>query len=148
MKVVLLVNVPSLGKKHDVVNVKDGYAINFLIPQRKAKTATEAAVREADSVRKKQVMRVEEVKAHEAEISQKVRDLKMISFKRKVSEKGHLFAAIGEKDIVEKLKEAMLMELPASSIEMKAHIKELGEHKVMIHVGSKKEELLVMVEKE
>ncbi len=148
MKVILLTNVANLGRKYDIVNVKEGYALNFLFPTKKAKPASEGGMKEVESMKKRQIMHIEELKAHEKEVGAQIRDLKKIIFKRKVSQKNHLFAAITEKDIAEVLKGQLRIEIPAAAVEMSGHIKETGNHMVTIHVGSVKESLEVIVEAE
>jgi large subunit ribosomal protein L9 len=147
MKVILLQNVPSLGRKFDIVNVKDGYALNFLFPKSIAKVATDAALKEVEVRKKKELIKIEETKAFEKEIADKVKGIAKITLLRKTSAKDHLFAAVGEKDITDALKDAIHVELSLQHIEMKEHIKTLGEHTVYIVIGDTKTALIVDIEK-
>jgi large subunit ribosomal protein L9 len=147
MKVILLQNVPSLGRKFDIVQVKDGYALNFLFPKQLAKIANDHAVQEIAIRKKKELIKGEEAKAFEKEIAEKIKELSTITLQRKTSTKDHLFAAVGEKDILEALKISIHVELEAHHIFMTEHIKTLGQHTVHIVVGEHKIPLTIVIEK-
>jgi large subunit ribosomal protein L9 len=147
MKVILLQNVPSLGRKFDIVNVKDGYAINFLLPKKWAKMATPQAIQEIERRKKKELIKREETKAFEKEIAEKIKTLSTITLQRKTSTKDHLFAAVTEKDIVEAVKVSLHVELDPHHIVMTEHIKTLGQHLIHIIVGEQKIPLTVVIEK-
>lgn len=147
MKVILLDNVSSLGKKFDIVSVKDGYALNFLFPKKLAKPATEAVMNEIEVRRKKEMIKQDELRAFEREVASKIESLQHIVLRRKTSSKDHLFAAVTEKDIVEELTVLAHVELSPHNVDMKEHIKTLGEHKILIILGETKVPLTVQVEK-
>jgi len=133
MKVILIKDVPGLGQKYDVREVKDGYARNFLIPQKMAEIATPSALK---SLAEKKI-RAEQERAVKKDILEKmIKDINgmRIEVFRKVNEKGHLFDAVGKKDIAEILKEKRV-EIPEKMISLETPIKETGEHKVKIGDG-------------
>lgn len=105
MQIILLEKVVNLGNLGDVVKVKDGYARNFLIPQRMAKRATPAAMAEFETRRAE----LEKLAAEKLAAAQVVAD-KMngtaVSVARKAGMDGRLFGSVGNVDIAEALKAA------------------------------------------
>ncbi len=102
MQIILMEKVVNLGALGDVVKVKDGYARNFLIPQGKAKRATEAAKKEFE------VKRAElEKKAHEIHATAQARAEKLEGYMVQVTQKagvdGRLFGSVTNSDIAEAL---------------------------------------------
>lgn len=102
MQIILLEKVVNLGNLGDVVKVKDGYARNFLIPQRMAKRATPAAMAEFEARRAE----LEKAAAEKLAAAQAVAD-KMngtaVSIARKAGMDGRLFGSVGNADIAEAL---------------------------------------------
>ncbi len=105
MQIILLEKVVNLGNLGDVVKVKDGYARNFLIPQRMAKRATPAAMAEFEARRAE----LEKAAAEKLAAAQAVAD-KMngtaVSVARKAGMDGRLFGSVGNADIADALKVA------------------------------------------
>ena len=105
MQIILLEKVVNLGNLGDVVKVKDGYARNFLIPQRMAKRATPAAMAEFEARRAE----LEKLAAEKLAAAQGVAD-KMngtaVSVARKAGMDGRLFGSVGNVDIADALKAA------------------------------------------
>ena len=105
MQIILLEKVVNLGNLGDVVKVKDGYARNFLIPQRMAKRATPAAMAEFEARRAE----LEKAAAEKLAAAQAVAD-KMngtaVSVARKAGMDGRLFGSVGNADIADALKAA------------------------------------------
>lgn len=132
MKVILLEDIESLGKKYEVKEVKDGYARNFLLPQKLARPATKEALKWlADQ---KEVIEKEAV-----EDLKKVQELASsldgveVNIVVKVGEEGQLFESINNQKISEKLKE-MRFEVKKSQIVLENPIKELGEFQVGVNL--------------
>jgi large subunit ribosomal protein L9 len=126
MQIILLEKVVNLGNLGDVVKVKDGYARNFLIPQRMAKRATPAAMAEFESRRAE----LEKLAAEKLAAAQGVAD-KMngtaVSVARKAGMDGRLFGSVGNVDIAEALKAAGF-DVDKASIRMPdGPLKALGE---------------------
>ena len=105
MQIILLEKVINLGNLGDVVKVKDGYARNFLIPQKMAKRATPAAMAEFEARRAE----LEKAAAEKLAAAQGVAD-KMngtaVTVARKAGMDGRLFGSVGNADIAEALKVA------------------------------------------
>ena len=103
MQIILLEKVVNLGNLGDVVKVKDGYARNFLIPQRMAKRATPAAMAEFEARRAE----LEKLAAEKLAAAQGVAD-KMngtsVTVTRKAGMDGRLFGSVGNADVADALK--------------------------------------------
>ena len=98
MQVILLERVESLGQMGDVVNVKPGYARNFLLPRQKALRATKENISFFDA--QKKVLEVDNIKRREEaeKLSKKVNGLK-VAIIRQASEAGQLYGSVSARDI-------------------------------------------------
>lgn len=132
MKVILLQDIEDLGKKYEIKEVKNGYARNFLIPEKKARAATKEALKwlaDQKEVIDKEVE--EDLKKAQALASQF--DGLEINIAVKVGDEGQLFESINVQKIVEKLKE-MGFEVKKSQVKLANPIKELGEFPISINL--------------
>lgn len=146
MQVLLNTNMKPLGYRGDIVNVKPGYFRNYLLPKGLAQIANAKVIVLAEERNKKRLMQKEQIMANGKEVLAKLKGL-VITLKGKVSDKGKLYGSISEIDIIEAIKEAKNLELAKEFIKME-HIKELGEYKVLVHLGEGLEqEVKVVVEK-
>lgn len=132
MKVILKTRVPNLGLEWDIVTVKDGFARNFLLPKRLADIATPALIEAARKKAAERVKKMEELVANAKETAQKLAKVEL-TFKKKTKGK-KLYGSISEKDIQALLAQEHKLDVSKDAIHMKEHIKELGEHKVIIHL--------------
>ena len=133
MKVILKARVPNLGYEWDVVTVKDGYARNYLLPRKLADIATPKLIEIAQKRMEERVKKMEELVASAKEIAEKLAKIELV-FKKK-ARGTKLYGSIGEKDILAALKKEHKLELAKDAIRMKENLKELGEHKVTIHLA-------------
>src|SRR5665811_1309732 len=99
MKVILIKDVKGLGRAHDMIDIADGHALNFLIPKKFAILATDTAKKEAES-RRKQV--TDKTVLNSALLAQNIASLAdaHIVITAKANEKGHLYDAVGEPEIM------------------------------------------------
>ena len=131
MQVILMEKLANLGNLGDVVKVKDGYARNFLIPQGKAKRATE------ENLKAFEIRRAELEKAQAANLVQaQERGTKLDGFALKIAQKagvdGRLFGSVTNYDIVDALK-AQGFEVERSQVRMPAGaLKQVGEYPLQI----------------
>ena len=135
MKVILLSELKGLGKRGEVKNVADGYALNYLLPHKLAVKATEFKI----AALKEKAQRTAEKKTkHQIEVEKLMIKLKnsKLEIKAKVAESGKLFASITAKDIIKELKEKKKIEINKKNIQLAKPIKELGEYQVEINFGS------------
>lgn len=131
MKVILTNDIKGTGKKGDIINVAEGYARNFLFPKKLAIEATGPNLKEID--RQKAVL--DKKKAEEREKAQqlgsRLQDL-TVTLPVKTGEGGRLFGSITSKDIAEVLETKHGMAVDKRKIELKAPLKNLGVHPVVI----------------
>ena len=105
MQIILLEKVVNLGNLGEVVKVKDGYARNFLIPQKKAKRATPAAMAEFEARRAELEKAAAEKLAAAQAVAEKMAGL-TVSVARKAGMDGRLFGSVGNADIADALNAA------------------------------------------
>ncbi|NEZ47881.1 50S ribosomal protein L9 [Clostridium niameyense] len=132
MKVILLKDVKSLGKKGDLVNASDGYARNYLIPKNIAEEATDSNVHILNN--KKEAERRKKLK--ELEEAQKLANSLMgkeLKFKVKTGENGRLFGSITSKDLSDKLKQQYKVNIDKKKIVCET-IRQLGNYDAELKV--------------
>jgi large subunit ribosomal protein L9 len=125
MKVILTRDVKGVGRAHDSVTTADGYALNFLIPKKLAVPATPTSLQEAE-LRRKQT--ADRSLIDVALVAQNLATLAEthIVIKMKANDKGHLYDAVGELDILKAAKEQAHVEIPIDAIKIDKPFKELG----------------------
>lgn len=145
MKIILIQDIAGVGRRFDIKDVSDGYALNFLIPQGKAKHASSGALKEIE--KEKERAETDRVKKEESAL-QKLGELKKGHFtiERKATEEGHLFAKVDSKDLVQNFK-ASGVDIQESQIMLDEPIKQAGAHQIKIKVGEKEVEVEVEVKK-
>src|SRR3989344_8527663 len=121
MRVIFLQDVPRVGKRHDVKDVNDGYAMNFLLPRKLVEVATPKATLELEQ--RKQNIEIE----REVQMDLLLRNLEEIKVKilhmnGKTDEKGHLFSGIRARDIVEAMKREHSAEISEGAIKLERPI--------------------------
>lgn len=146
MQVILKKDVQNLGEAGDLVNVKDGYARNFLLPQKVAEIATDGALknREQNLVR----IKAKQEKLHQqaVEKSAEIEKLATIELAAKAGESGKLFGTITTKKLAEEIQAKAGIEVDRKNITVNAPINKIGEYKATIKLTSKvKTELTVVV---
>ena len=146
MQVILKKDVQNVGEAGDLVNVKDGYARNFLIPKNFAEIATEGALKNREQniarIKAKQEKLHQEALAKAAEIEK----LGQIELSAKAGESGKLFGTITTKKLCEELKEKANIEVDRKTVSLNSPINKVGEYTMLIKLTSKvKTELKVIV---
>src|SRR3989344_1052318 len=137
MKIILLQDVPKVGKKWEVKNVADGFAQNSLIPRRLAEAATASAVARASAVRAEaDAKRI----ASEVLLAQNLKKIEAVRVEvsAKANEHGHLFAAIHESDIIKALKQKTGVEVAPEFLKIAHPVKTAGEHHIDVSAGEAK----------
>ncbi len=134
MQIILLENVPSLGKAGDLVKVSDGYGRNYLIPKKKAILATEKSVKMVDHQKRQVQQRVEKSRKDAEKIASQIEKLSC-TFSKTVGESGKLFGSITSMDIENYLKENGI-EVERKKIVLEEPIKNLGMFTVPIKLNS------------
>ena len=130
MKVILLQDIESLGKKYEVKEVKDGHARNFLLPQKLAKAATKQALKWLADQKEVIEKQAEEDLKKVQTLASGLDGLEL-NIAVKVGEEQQLFESVNSQKIAEKLKE-LGFEIKKSQVKLESPIKELGEFSVNI----------------
>lgn len=147
MKVILLKDVPKLGKKFETKEVSSGYALNFLLPQRKAQMATPQILKDLEAQKEAYLATLKETKEKLKIVLEKIKDAKIV-IKAPANEEGKLFAGIGVKEIAEAINEQAEEKIDPKIIILENPIKEVGEHPVKIESEDFSEEIIFTIGKE
>ena len=148
MKVILLQDVKSLGKKGEIVNVNDGYARNFILPKKFGVEATGKNLNDLklqkNNEKKVAQENLEAAKKLAAELAEGQVELSI-----KVGEGGRVFGSVSSKEIAAAVKEQMNLEVDKKKIQLKEAIKSLGTHMVAVKLHPEvTAELKVVVKEE
>lgn len=148
MKVILLQDVKSLGKKGEIVNVNDGYARNFILPKKFGVEATGKNLNDLklqkNNEKKVAQENLEAAKKLSAELAEGQVELSI-----KVGEGGRAFGSVSSKEIAAAVKEQMNLEVDKKKIQLKEAIKSLGTHMVAVKLHPEvTAELKVVVKEE
>ena len=133
MKVILTDYHEKLGDVGDTVEVKSGYANNYLIPNGLAVPATRGNINQMKLV-KQAAVKLEARNIKEAEELAKKLEGLQVTFIVKTGEEGKLYGSITNKDIAEKISEERKIEIDRKKIDMQEHIKELGEYEIELRL--------------
>lgn len=132
MKVILKDNVAGLGFKDDVVEVKNGYGRNYLIPRGLAVVATKAELKQHEEVLRQHAHKLEAIKAKAQEVADALRE-KKLNIPMKVSESGTVYGGVNAALIAELLgKEGV--EVDRKIIEIKVPVKVVGEYVAHVYL--------------
>ena len=135
MKVVLLENLRKLGSIGEIINVKRGYARNFLIPQKKALFASEKNIKEVENIKLDLNKKDQEKKKKAREIFEKLKN-KTYEVKKLVTENKELYGSVKPTEISKILKESENIDISSSLIQPVNEIKTVGEFKVVLNLHS------------
>ena len=136
MKLILTREVAGLGRPGDVVNVKDGYARNFLLPRGSAIAWSKGGESQIAGIRRARQAREIRDKDHANEIKNTLESA-TLTIKAKVGSTGRLFGSVTEKDIALVIKSATGLDIDRHKIKLVKHVKNLGKHtaKVSLMTG-------------
>jgi large subunit ribosomal protein L9 len=130
MKVLLCEDIDRLGWLGDVVEVKTGYARNYLLPQGLAKVANEASIR-AIAEEKARGAEQRKLDGKRLEMAVKAIEGAEAVVAAKANEQGHLFGSVNERQIAANLREQGF-EVRDEIVQLPEHIKEIGTHSVTL----------------
>jgi large subunit ribosomal protein L9 len=133
MKLILTAEVSGLGAPGDVVEVKDGYGRNYLVPQGFAMRATKGAEKQITSIRRARDVREVRDLAHAREIKSELEGL-TVTLPTRAGAAGRLFGSVTVADVVSAVKAAGGPILDKRKVELSAPIKTLGTHEVVVRV--------------
>lgn len=103
MKIILIEDVQNLGYKDDVVEVKNGYARNFLLPTKKAILATDSALKQLAEKHKQQAQKMAKIKADAEALAEAVKAAGALEFAVKASEEGKIYGSVSNAQVAEAL---------------------------------------------
>ena len=146
MKVIFLSDVPRVGRKYDVKEVPGGYAINFLIPRKLAEPATAKSLAMLE-IRKNEILVVKEVQENLLLKNLEEIKNKVVHLKAKADEKGHLFAQIHTKEIIDAMKTEHHADIGEEFIVLEKPIKQVGNFEIPVIVKGKKSSFKLVIEK-
>ena len=130
MKVILTTNIKKLGKIGDLVEVRNGYARNFLFPNNMALRDNKKNLDYYNNI-KEEIKNKEEKKLEEAKsIIEKIKNLN-VEFSKEADEKDQLYGSISKKEILDQFKENEIV-IHSDDIEMKNPIRTLAEHEISV----------------
>ncbi|MBN2584852.1 MAG: 50S ribosomal protein L9 [Planctomycetes bacterium] len=132
MKLLLAEDVRHLGKAGDIVNVRDGYARNYLVPQGLALVPTQGNIERVEELRKKRQADLEARKARLAEAAA-ILEGTSITIKAQANEQGHLFGSVTQKDIAAAL-QAMGHKIDAEQILLAEPIRMLDRFQIPVRL--------------
>ena len=136
MKVILLQDVKSLGKKGDIVNVSDGYARNMLLPKKLGVEATPKTMNDLKLQNKHEAKLAQEALDAAKELKAKIESCEL-KMSIKIGDNGRAFGSIAAKEIAEEAKKQYGLELDKKKIMMDGQIKEIGKTEVNVKVHPK-----------
>lgn len=145
MKVILKQDIKGVGKKYEIKNVADGYANNFLIPNKLAEFASVETIKKFEIIKKKNIV---ETEIRESLTKKQIEMLKGIKIviSKKANEKGHLFEKIRNDEIIKALQEQAKIIFDSEHLKIKEPIKEVGEYKIDVILGNNRGEFILIVE--
>ena len=130
MKVILTTNIKKIGKIGDLVEVKNGYARNFLFPNNMALRDSKKNLEYYNNI-KEEIKNKEEKKLEEARnIIEKIKNLN-VEFSKEADEKDQLYGSISKKEILDQFKENEIF-IHSDDIDMRNPIRTLGEHEISV----------------
>lgn len=147
MKVILLKDIPKIGKKFEIKDLSEGHVLNLLIPKGLVTPATPQAVLKIALEKEK----VDGEKKIQDDLLVKSLDtLKnaTVTIVSKANEKGHLFAGINKEMLISEIFKQTHLNLSGDSIVLEKPLKEVGEHKVTIQALGKKADMTVVIKGE
>lgn len=132
MKVILLQNVDRLGKIGDIVNVKEGFARNFLIPQKKASIATDGNVKLQESLKKKKAVEEQKILAAAKALAEKMGGMSL-TIHAQSGEEEKLFGSVSN-DMIAKALADEGVTVDKKDVILDEPIKKLGVFQVTVKV--------------
>lgn len=133
MKVILLCDVKGQGKKDQIVEVSDGYARNFLFPQKKAIAADAKATSELKSKEEAKQFKINEDRKAASALAERINNVK-IEIQMGHGQDGRLYGSVTSKDIAENLSKIISQDVDKRKIQLKEPIKAYGLYSVEIKI--------------
>ncbi|HHT67505.1 MAG TPA: 50S ribosomal protein L9 [Erysipelotrichaceae bacterium] len=133
MKVILLTDVKKVGKKDQVVEVSDGYAVNYLFPRKLAVQVSKKSVEVLESQQQEKRDNEAKLKREAQEIAKALEDI-ILEFQVKTGREGKLFGAVSSKSIMEELKKVHNIDIDRRKLLDKGPFDLLGYHELKVEL--------------
>lgn len=133
MKLILNADVPNLGAPGDIVEVKDGYGRNYLLPRRLAVVATKGAEKQVEQIRRAQKSREIRDLGHAQQVDGQLKELN-VTLTAKAGDSGRLFGSVTPADVVEAVRAAGGPTLDKRTVDVPGQIKTIGKHAVQVRL--------------
>ena len=134
MKLILNADVPNLGGPGDIVEVKDGYARNYLLPRNLAVVATKGAEKQVEQIRRAQRTREIRDLGHAREVASQLGNLSVTVKAKSAGDSGRLFGSVTPSDVVDAVRAAGGPALDKRAVDVPGQIKTTGTHPVTIRL--------------
>ena len=134
MKLILTGDVPNLGAPGDIVEVKDGYGRNYLLPRGLAIVATRGAEKQVATIKRAQKSREIRDLGHAREVAAQLGDLTVTIKAKAAGDSGRLFGSVTAADVVDAVRAAGGPVLDRRAVEVPGQIKTLGNYPVTVRL--------------
>jgi large subunit ribosomal protein L9 len=141
LKLILVADIEGLGSRGDLVEVKDGYANNYLIPKGLAVRSTKGKAKEATQLAKEKMARADRELRRAEETAQAISG-HTFEVSAKAGEEGKLFGTITSKDVAGLLEKELNLEVDRKKIHLEEHIKSAGFHEARIKLHPQVEAII------
>ena len=143
MKVILLENIRKIGSIGEIIDVKRGFARNYLISKKKALFASKANIKEVEAIKQELNKKDQEKKGKAKLIQEKIKN-KVFEIKKLSTENKELYGSVKPTEISKVIEENLKIEINPSQIQPIKEIKSLGDFKVMINLHSEVQEQIIV----
>ncbi len=134
MKLILTADVPNLGAPGDIVEVKDGYGRNYLLPRSLAVVATRGAEKQVASIQRAQRSRQIRDLGHAKEVAGQLGGITITVKAKAAGDSGRLFGSVTAADVVDAIRAAGGPPLDRRAVDVPAQIKTVGTHQVNVRL--------------
>ena len=133
MKILLWRDVEKLGKRGEVIEVKDGYARNYLIPRRMASIPTDSMYKEFELEKRRQSKQDAALVSEANAVAEKLSGIASVSIEVNTNEEGHLYGAVSPSMVADALRDQGV-KVEAKAIEISEPIKQVGTYEIAINL--------------
>lgn len=133
MKIILIEDVKKLGKKGEIIEVNDGYARNYILPQKLGIEANNKNLNDLKLQKRKEEKDAQKLLDEAGELAEKIAD-QIVTVKIKGGEGGRVFGSVSAKEIAEAAKKQCALEIDKKKIQLQEPIRSFGVHEVGIRL--------------
>ena len=134
MKLILTADVPNLGAPGDIVEVKDGYGRNYLLPRKMAIVATRGAEKQVATITRARKSREIRDLGHAKEVAAELGKLDVTVTAKAAGDTGRLFGSVTSSDVVDAVRSAGGPLLDRRAVDVSGQIKSVGKHPVTVRL--------------